>query len=138
VSDGPAPLRLLIDEDISPRVAQRLREEDGIDAVGIRDRARLGATDREVLGLAFDEDRILVTANVGDFRRLASARELHGGIVLLEEGDLGRGDQLLVLRHAVVAIKAELSAGREMVNRALRIALDGAKGFETIPEDNSA
>ena len=45
--DDPARLRLLIDEDLSPRVAQRLRDEDGLDAVAVRDRGKLGVTDRE-------------------------------------------------------------------------------------------
>ncbi len=132
-----APPRLLIDEDLSPKVAQRLREEDGIDAVAVRDRAKLGAPDRQVLDLAFDEDRILVTANVRDFKRLASARELHAGIVLLEEGDLRRDEQLAVVRVAIAALQVESTAGRDMVNRVLRIALDGTSEFEALPADDT-
>ena len=137
MSAARAPLRLLIDEDLSPRVAQLLRDADGVDAVALRDRGRLGATDRDVLELAFAEDRVLVTANVGDFARLARARELHAGIVLLEDGDLGRDDQLAAIRQAVVAIHAEVTAGRDMVNRVLRIALDGRPEFETMPPDTT-
>jgi predicted nuclease of predicted toxin-antitoxin system len=130
-------LRLLIDEDLSPRVAQSLREEDGVDAVAVRDRGKLGATDQAVIELAFDENRILVTANVADFVRLATARQVHAGIVLLEDGDLGRDAQLAVVREAVRAIEAELRAGRDMVNRVLRISLDGTKTFEVVPNDDT-
>lgn len=126
----PQPVKLLVDEDLSPRVAQRLREEDGIDAVHVRDRGQLGALDHEVLELAFAEDRILATANVRDFGRLASACEVHGGIVLLVEGDLLRDEQLEVLREVVRVIGLELEAGRDMINRALRISIDGTATFE--------
>ncbi len=68
----PRIVKLLIDEDLSPRVAHRPREEDGVDAVHVRDRGQLGALDHEVLEMAFAEDRILATSNVRDFRRLAS------------------------------------------------------------------
>ena len=51
-------LKLPLDEDLSPWVAPRLQEA-GVDAIPVRDRARLGATDGEVLAFAFAEDRIL-------------------------------------------------------------------------------
>jgi predicted nuclease of predicted toxin-antitoxin system len=62
-------LRILIDEDLSPWVAQRLRADQLLDAVHVRDRGHLGRTDREVLELALSEDRISGTANVTDFER---------------------------------------------------------------------
>ncbi len=129
----PRSVKLLVDEDLSPRVAQRLREEDGIDAVHVRDRGQLGALDHQVLELAFAEDRILVTSNVRDFRRLASSRELHCGIVLVVEGDLLRDEQLDVLRRAVRLVGLEFDAGREMINRVLRISLDLSATFEDCP-----
>ena len=84
-------VKLLLDENISPQVALRLREEDGVDACGIRDRALLEATDPEVLERAFAEDRILVTKNVADFEKLARARDLHSGIVLTGGGSMLEG-----------------------------------------------
>jgi predicted nuclease of predicted toxin-antitoxin system len=133
-----APVRLLVDEDLSPTVAARLRDEDGLDVVAVRDRGKLGATDREVLDLAFAEERILITANVADFERLASARELHAGIVLLERGDLKRDEQLAVVRTAVAAIEAELAAGRDMVNRVLLVGAEGKLTFESVPPATGA
>ena len=38
--------------------------------------------------------------------------------------------QLAVTRQAVVVIEAEAAAGRDMVNRVLRMALDGRHEFE--------
>jgi predicted nuclease of predicted toxin-antitoxin system len=84
----------------------------------------------KVLELAFAEDRILATANVGDFARLASSREMHAGIVLLVDGDLLRDEQLDVLREAVRRIEAEVETGLDMINRVLRISIDGTATFE--------
>jgi len=86
-------VKLLLDENLSPRVAIDLRA-DGHDVAHLRERGRLGTADPEVLELAFGEDRLLVTANVGDFRKLAAAREVHAGIILLLDGGLRRDEQL--------------------------------------------
>ena len=86
--------------------------------------------DREVLDLAFEEDRILVTSNVADFVKLARARELHAGIVLVEEGDLLRDEQLAVVRLAVAA----MTGHGDMANMLLWVALDGTTTFEEVPK----
>jgi predicted nuclease of predicted toxin-antitoxin system len=125
--DALVNLKLLLDENISPKVAEALRQ-DGIDACSVRDRGLLQATDHEVLERAYTEDRILVTKNVGDFEKLASAREFHAGIVLLEDGDLDRVAQLSTLRKVVELLKEE----RDVINRILRVAADGSMRLEDI------
>ncbi len=67
------PVKLLLDENVSPHVALALRAA-GIDAVHVRDRSMFGAADREVLRRALAEDRVLVTANVADFMKLVVSR----------------------------------------------------------------
>jgi predicted nuclease of predicted toxin-antitoxin system len=64
-------VRLLLDENLSPKVAEALVRDDGVDACHVRDRGMLEASDSEVLEKAYSEDRILVTANVDDFTKLA-------------------------------------------------------------------
>ena len=54
--DGPVHVKLLLDENLSPRVTLAL-QADGVDACSVRDRGMNGATDPEVLDLAFREDR---------------------------------------------------------------------------------
>lgn len=120
-------MKLLLDENQSARVAVELRAE-GHDVVHLRERGRLGRSDPEVLDLAFTEDRVLVTANVGDFRKLA-AREIHAGLVLLLDGGLRRDEQLEVLRRVIEALQ---TAG-DLVNRALTVALDGGFTIEELP-----
>jgi predicted nuclease of predicted toxin-antitoxin system len=79
------PPKLLLDENLSPQIAVRLRA-DGVDAVHVRDRGMLEASDAAVLASAFREDRMLVTSNVDDFARLARAVQVHPGLVLIEQG----------------------------------------------------
>jgi predicted nuclease of predicted toxin-antitoxin system len=126
------PIKLLLDENLSPAIGVRLRN-DGVDVAHVRDRGLNGASDKDVMDRAYHEDRILVTANVGDFDKLARARELHAGIVLIEDGALRRDEQEQVVREAIAAIEAEFAAGHDMVNRVLRINLAGDKTFETVP-----
>jgi len=126
-------VKLLLDENLSPRVALALRAL-GVDAIHVRDRSMFGATDPEVLRRAFMEDRILVTSNVADFVKLARSVEIHGGIVFIEDGDLLHEEQQTVLEAAVGLIRGELGSGRDMINRVLRIGRNGALGFEDIPQ----
>jgi predicted nuclease of predicted toxin-antitoxin system len=126
-------MKFIIDEDISPRVARYLCQEFCFDAIAVRDRGLLGATDREVLDYAFKEDRILVTANIRDFEKLASAAELHAGIVLMLDGDLRAAEQIKVISTVVRAIQSEIDIGKDLVNRVLYISIDGTARFENLP-----
>lgn len=65
--------------------------------------------------------------------RRRESRELHAGIILVEEGDLVRDEHERVIRDAIDAIGAEVNAGRDMVNRILRIGITGARAFSTVP-----
>jgi predicted nuclease of predicted toxin-antitoxin system len=121
-------VKLLLDENISPKVAGALAHEDGLDACHVRDRGLLGATDPQVLERAFAEDRIFVTKNVADFEKLANARELHAGIVLIEQNDLTRAEQLDLMRRIVARL-----AGTDLVNQVLRVAEDGTMSVEPMP-----
>jgi predicted nuclease of predicted toxin-antitoxin system len=122
-------VKLILDENISPRVAKTLKTENGVDVCHIRDRGLLGATDHEVLNRAFGEDRILVTANVKDFRKLARARELHAGIIFIEDGNLCYEEQLIIVRRAITVLRRQ----PDMVNRALFISINGNITFKVIP-----
>ncbi|MBX3186156.1 MAG: DUF5615 family PIN-like protein [Labilithrix sp.] len=71
-------MKLLLDENLLRGLPRRLL----VRRCRRLSRSRRGHAQREdseVLDRAFEEDRILVTANVADFERLAHARELHAG-----------------------------------------------------------
>lgn len=126
-------MKFLIDEDISPSIARILCEQLLVDAVAVRDRGLLGVSDQEVLEYAFNEDRIVVTANIKDFEKFAQAVEVHAGVVFIQEGDLLRKEQLEICLEALAFIQQEIAAGRDMINRVLYISIDGTKKLETLP-----
>lgn len=98
-------------------------------ACHVRDRGLLAATDADVLERAYDEDRVLVTANVGDFLKLARARDVHPGILLLEDGALPRAEQLRLLRVTAAAIERL----GDPFNKVVWVAADGSMRVEDIP-----
>jgi predicted nuclease of predicted toxin-antitoxin system len=126
-------MKFIIDEDLSPRVARYLCQEFCFDAIAVRDRGLLGATDPEVLEYAFEEDRILVTANIKDFEKLAAVIEIHAGIVLIKEGDLLAAEQIELMAIVVRVLQTEINTGRDLVNRVLYISISGIARFEDLP-----
>jgi predicted nuclease of predicted toxin-antitoxin system len=126
-------MKFIIDEDLSPRVARYLCQEFCFDAIAVRDRGLLGATDPEVLAYAFEEDRILVTANIRDFEKLAAVVEIHAGIVLIKEGDLLAVEQIELMAVVIRVLQSEINIGRDLVNRVLYISISGIARFEDLP-----
>ena len=120
-------MKLLLDENLSPAAAIALAA-DGIDACHVRDRGILGS-DHDVLERAYQEDRVLVTSNVDDFVKLAAARAIHAGIVLVERGGLLRDEQIALVRE-VAAVLADHGA---MINELLRVDEEGSMTFEVSP-----
>ncbi len=77
-------MRLLIDEQLSPSIAEQLRK-GGFDAIHVRDAGVAGKGDAEVLDWAAVEHRAVVTNNIQDFRPLhasrLSGRQPHYGLI---------------------------------------------------------
>ena len=126
-------MKIFIDEDLSPKVAERIQAEKGLDVVHVRDRGLLGKPDHVILENAYKEDRILVTANARDFQRLARSTELHPGIILFLDGSLSRDEQHVLMQKVVVILGVELDEGRDMVNRVLEIEANGEHQFYELP-----
>lgn len=77
-------------------VAELLRTRD-LDAVHVRDVGLGGASDSEVLGWAIEDDRIVVTDNIGDFELLVAGQREAGElvpVVIVRRTGLGTGGNL--------------------------------------------
>lgn len=122
----------LVPENLSPTIALTLSRQ-GFDVVNVRDRGLLQATDVDVFARALQEDRILVTSDVDDFAKLARTAIVHAGLVFFEDGGLLRADQLRLTREALSLITTEFRAGRDLINRVLRIWSTSAYVFESLP-----
>ena len=81
-------MRLLLDANLSPKRVGRRLEGRGHDALSLADDTALGVlADPEVLSLAAEEQRILVTRNSRDFvpllREWAEGDRHHHGCILI-------------------------------------------------------
>lgn len=88
-------MRLLLDANLSPRGIGRPLRDAGHDVLALaEERALEGLDDPEVLSLAADEGRILVTRNSRDFapllREWAESGRIHAGCILIWSLDHSR------------------------------------------------
>jgi len=85
-------VKFYLDEDLSPKIAQRLRKR-GIDAVSAFEVGNLQFSDREQLAYAAGERRCLVTRNARHFIVLAQEairrQAPHAGIILCSQSMCG-------------------------------------------------
>jgi predicted nuclease of predicted toxin-antitoxin system len=116
---------------MSPDYALRLNKTGEHDAVHPRNDGGLGEQDHTVLARCVREDRIIVTGNAADFRRLVSGVELHPGLILLP--NLAREPTWTLLLAAIAAIAAEGEWRTVMVNRVLEIDSEGNPTFYELP-----
>ncbi len=80
-------MRALLDEQLSPLIAQVLRRR-GLDVEAVAERSDLReASDQEVFDVACGEQRAVVTNNIKDFRPIAAERLTdgrgHAGLILI-------------------------------------------------------
>ena len=105
------PVRFLLDEHISPRVAPGLKRV-GIDAVTAIEAGLGGADDEALLANAWALGRVVVTYNTADFAPLLAARNAGGaqgpGVVFVSSKTLPP-DRVgaLVKSLAALAVKVE-------------------------------
>lgn len=86
-------MRLLLDEYFSYLIAQALRA-DGHDVQAVSELGLAGMPDEQVLVIAAEQGRVLVTNNVRDFapleREWAAAGDMHHGIIYTDDSSVSR------------------------------------------------
>lgn len=104
-------MRLLIDANLSPGVAERLRLA-GHDAVHVDQIGLLGATDAVILAHAAAERQVIVSADTDFGDLLAVSRADRPSVVLLRSADRLTPDrQADLLAANLPAVEPELMAG---------------------------
>lgn len=108
-------MRFLVDNALSPRVAELLREA-GHDAIHLRARGKQDEPDEVVFALALEEDRTIVSADT-DFGTLLARREEPKPSVVLIRRLQGRrpDDQAAVLLTVLPAVSDDLARGAVVV-----------------------
>jgi predicted nuclease of predicted toxin-antitoxin system len=96
-------VKFFIDECISPSLSQHLNQDGLHDAIHPRDRRRLRDPDHIVFAHAIAEDRIIVTENANDFRKLAGSVDLHPGLIILPSVARAEAQRLMdvVIAHLI-------------------------------------
>ena len=125
-------MNLLIDENLSPRLA-RWACEQGYPAEAAAHVGLSGAADQTVFAYAYRRNQVVVTVNVSDFMTLASAMELHPGVIALREAELTAQRQWLRLQTALNF--AEVNCHGDLLNRVLEVSRNTKLLLHTIPAE---
>ncbi len=124
-------MRLFIDECLSPEFAIRLSAA-GHDAVHPLHLGRRGERDDTILKRCMDEDRVIVTENIGDFRALLKRESLHPGLIALPQAARTRSWELLT--EAIQFLESlEGEPMDRMVNACLAFGADGQPILTPLP-----
>lgn len=104
-------MKALLDENLSPRIAEMLRER-GHDVVAVLERDDLaGQGDRRIVEAAAQEQRAVITNDVKDYRPLAAERlargQTHGGLILLPAARSRTRAAVAAIVEAVAAIMSQ-------------------------------
>jgi predicted nuclease of predicted toxin-antitoxin system len=113
-------VRALLDEQLSPRIAELLRDA-GYDVVAVAERTELvGSSDAVLFEVATREERALITNNIKDFRPLAAE--------LLAEGREHAG--LILVPSTRVRTRAAIAALAGVIEKLLHDHPDGLASSE--------
>ena len=108
-------MRLLVDNALSPRLAEGLRAA-GHDAVHVRDLGLHAAPDQEIFDLAASEDRVVVSEDT-DFGTLLSLRDSSRPSVILfrHMPDRSASGLLSILLRNIATVEVDLESGAMVV-----------------------
>jgi predicted nuclease of predicted toxin-antitoxin system len=114
-------LRLLIDNALSPSLADKLREA-GHEALHVRERGMQASTDEEIFELAGSEDRVLVSADTDFGTILALRRSARPSVIIFRRTSGRRPEaQAKFLLDHLPDIKEDLDQGSVVVIEETRL-----------------
>lgn len=113
-------MKLLLDENLSPRLVSRLADL-GLFALHVAHIGKAGLSDAALFRYAFQHDMAVVTINAADFLTLAANVDLHPGLIVLRQSGLTADEQWTHLEPAVVAIMGETSDPPTLTNEVVEV-----------------
>jgi predicted nuclease of predicted toxin-antitoxin system len=117
-------MRFLLDESAELRIATHLRQQGHDVKVSAHDYPS-ALSDREVLALAYQEQRVLIT-NDRDFGELIFRHGLpHAGVVYFRLGDQAIATKLAWLDRLLTSYTADLASYLVITDRGVRVRRTG-------------
>lgn len=107
-------MKFLVDECTGPAVAAWLREHNH-DVYSVYDDAR-GADDNEVIQIAFDQERILITNDKDFGEKVFRDKRPHVGIILMRLEDETAVSKTEVLSHLLTKYSEKLQGAFTVVS----------------------
>ncbi|MGQ0663756.1 MAG: DUF5615 family PIN-like protein [Pseudomonadota bacterium] len=123
-------MKLLLDENLSPRLVERLAPI-GIYAAHVAQLGLAGRSDPDLFRYAHENDLTVVTINAADFLTLASGVDLHPGLIVLRVSGLTADEQWDHLAPALADCLARSDPRLDMVNHVIEI--QGVGRFRRYP-----
>ncbi len=119
----------MLDECLSPSYVHRLVAMGHHDAVHPAYIGLSGVRDDTIIARAFADDRIVITANGRDYRKLLARMTLHPGAIIVEALEREQTWQQIVL--ALDVIEQQASPADDMVSRVVEVsAADGVRDYQ--------
>ncbi|MBM4053194.1 MAG: hypothetical protein FJ264_00680 [Planctomycetes bacterium] len=114
-------IRILTDENISPKVAAFLRER-GIDVIDVKEKNWQGKEDEEILDIAYQEQRFVLTHD-SDFGTLAiNEGKQNYGIIYLRLRSVNQHNVIKVCNH-LLQLDTSFPSGTILVVEETRIRM---------------
>ncbi len=113
-------MKLLLDENLSPRLVARLAEL-GVYAAHIAHLGRAGLSDPALFRYAFEHDMTVVTLNASDFLTLATDCDLHPGVIVLRVSGLTADEQWEHLDPIIQMLACDPATKVGLVNEVIEV-----------------
>lgn len=117
------PLRFLVDNALSPRLAEALHQA-GYEARHVRDLDMHTAPDREIFARAASEQRVIISADTDFGTLLANRKKRNPSVILFRRDGTRRPDrQIALLLENLSRVSDDLEEGSLVVFEAERIRI---------------
>jgi predicted nuclease of predicted toxin-antitoxin system len=124
-------VKFFVDESLSPRIAERLNETGVHDAIHPLHVGRRGEPDHRLLARCIEEDRVIITQNARDFRRLIGRAKIHPGLIILPS--LDREGTWILLQAAITYLEGKGEPADVIVNHVAEVDKSGRISFYPLP-----